>query len=252
MLDRYWLITAATFLSVSVTAIHAASSQATGDNNAVSAGRGCVGITVDACISSLRSQGHTLNPNAGQAPSTQDEIRPRREPVIRRDFYIGPPTSERWEDGWFSISRDSIRVAAESPNRSGATINWLQVNFRGSVVRREGNTFSQFDQARIWPILNDILPTSCRFSSREAAYRFIDDLGKGLRTRRDEVVTFRFESSVQHVEAASERVFCGLRMELRLHFQHGITRSGPIEFAETYFTFRPAARPGSQRSQANP
>lgn len=206
---------------------------------------GCLLSTAPACVGMLRAR---------HAPRDSDiagELGQRTVPILeapgvasarRLVIHLAAPDDRPtvWESfgegNW--IDRRRVILGFEAGQD---TISSVELYFPDFAPLGLGDTPADYDRIHMWPLLNDVLPASCRFPSRSDGDRFVANLaflaatggGRGPRPYRVAEPS-RLEAEAEH---------CGLTVRLVRWDVRGHSISGLISARWT--TIRFSAPPGA-------
>lgn len=174
---------------------------------------GCIGLSFEACFRLMqiryvvdwRALHEMQTRRARETPIVP--IQPRNELFV---FGVRTPRAFTWGypgDGR-ARTRDGVHeIWVSAP--PGQPIENISLEMDDWIYSTTGgNTVERYDRFHIWPLFNDLIPTECRFSSKEEFYRFIVELGNNSQISSGTSGS-RFQSIADHVSRRSSTRRCG-------------------------------------------
>lgn len=209
--------------------------------------RGCIGVSLEECVSMLSARYET-------PPWTLSEI--DRAERLRGTRIIPDRSAERFVSIYVATP-DAPSLPWRNPNeligsrRRGihevtlslgpnAISTSVSLEIADLVYISERDTEQQYDRSYMWPLINDIIPSACRFASKEEFYRFFIRLGSMMRGRRSVHSDSLFSISSSSLYRA-EITRCGYRWRLFQSSGEGVNSAGSWGSSSTNILILPPA-----------
>jgi hypothetical protein len=141
---------------------------------------GCLLSTAQTCVEMLRALHSPRESDfvVGFAPrvvpilETPDATSARRMVIHLAEPRDEPKVWQSFSEGnWIDRRRVTLDFAAGQD-----TISSIELYFPHFAPEGLSDTAAEYDRVHLWPLLNDVLPVACRFSSRTDGYRVVANL----------------------------------------------------------------------------